>query len=79
MLAKSSVDSDAALAAFPQKCAAKGISLAELDIAKVIQRRIEYENNWHNSLEYLMPTISKAVFAEAWNTALKLLSRVLKK
>jgi len=79
MLSKSSVDSDAALAAFPQKCAAKGISRAESDIARVIQRRIEYENNWRNSLEYLVPATSKAMFEAAWDTALKLLLRASKK
>jgi hypothetical protein len=77
MLSKNGVDRDAALAAFPQKCVAKGISRAEIDVAKVIQRRIEYENNWRNNLEYLVPATSQAGFDEAWDAALKLLARVL--
>jgi predicted nucleotidyltransferase component of viral defense system len=77
MLSKSSIDSDAALRAFPQKCAAKGISCAEIDVAKVIQRRMEYESNWRNNLEYLVPATSKTRFDEAWDAALKLLARVL--
>lgn len=76
-LSKSNVDFESVFAAFPQKCAAKGISRAEIDIAKVIQRRIEYESNWRNNLEYLVPAASKASFEEAWGAALKLLSRVL--
>lgn len=79
MLAKGGANIDAAFAAFPKKCAVKGISRAEIDIAKVIQRRIEYENNWQNNLEYLLPANSKAMFDEAWGVALRLLSRVLEK
>jgi predicted nucleotidyltransferase component of viral defense system len=77
MLAKSSINGDAALRAFPKKCAAKGISCAEIDVAKVIQRRMEYESNWQNNLEYLIPATSTARFHEAWDAALKLLARVL--
>ena len=76
---KSSVDSDAALAAFPQKCAAKSITPAEIDVAKVVQRRMEYENNWRNSLEYLVPATSKARFEETWDTALKFLAQASEK
>ena len=76
MLAKSSVEIDAALAAFPQMCAAKSIAQADINIAKVMQRRPEYESNWQNNLEYLVPATSKAVFEEAWDTALQFLVRV---
>jgi len=79
MLFKSNVDIDAALAAFPQKCAAKGISPADINVAKVMQRRMEYESNWRNNLEYLVPENAKALFEEAWDTALKLLSRASEK
>ncbi len=78
MLSKSSVNIEAALQAFPQKCSAKGIALSQLDVAKVEWRRREYENNWRNNLEYLVPTKAKAVFEEAWNTALEFLARGLR-
>jgi predicted nucleotidyltransferase component of viral defense system len=79
MLSKSVVDLNSALAAFLQKCAIKGISPADIDVAKVMQRRPEYESNWRNNLEYLVPVTSKAMFHEAWDIALELLTRVLEK
>lgn len=77
MLSKSNIDINSVLAAFLQKCAVKGISPVDIDVAKVMQRRPEYESNWGNNLEYLVPATSKAMFDEAWDIALKLLARVL--
>jgi predicted nucleotidyltransferase component of viral defense system len=79
MLAKSGATIEAAFAAFPQKCAAKDISPADIDVAKVMQRRLEYESNWQNNLEYLVPANAKTIFEEAWSVALKLLSQALGK
>ena len=79
LISKSGVDIDTALAAFPQKCAAKGISSAELDPAKVEQRRPDYQSNWRNNLEYLVPAATKPAFEEAWDTSLQLLLRALEK
>lgn len=78
MLSKSAVELDSVLVAFLQKCAVKSISPADINVAKVMQRRPEYESNWRNNLEYLVPSTSKAMFDEAWDIALELLMRVLK-
>ena len=61
--------------AFPQKCQAKGISLDAIDIDKVIARKSEYENNWRQGLEYLIPANLKVSFKVAWNTSIRLLEK----
>ncbi len=61
--------------AFPQKCQAKGISLDSIDLDKVIARKSEYENNWRQGLEYLIPTNLKVSFEEAWQTSIRLLEK----
>ncbi len=77
MLSKSRVDIEAVRKAFPKKCAAKGIVVAEIEVAKVAERRAEYEKNWRTNLEYLIPANMKPSFEEAWNTSLQLLSQTL--
>jgi predicted nucleotidyltransferase component of viral defense system len=67
------------LEAFPLKCKAKGLSLDAIDFDKVIARRSEYENNWQQSLEYLIPTNLKVPFEKAWDTSIKLLEKALNK
>lgn len=79
MLSKSNVDIEAVLKAFPKKCAAKGIVVAEIEPAKVAERRAEYEKNWQTNLEYLIPATMKAEFAGAWKTALALLKKAMSK
>ncbi|MBA7704175.1 hypothetical protein ES703_112976 [subsurface metagenome] len=61
--------------AFPQKCQAKGISLDAIDLDKVIARKSEYENNWRQSLRYLIPANLKVSFEVAWNTSIRLLEK----
>ncbi len=61
--------------AFPQKCQAKGISPDSIDLDKVIARKFEFENNWRQGLEYLIPTNLKVSFEEAWNTSIRLLEK----
>ena len=61
--------------AFPQKCQAKGISLDAIDVDKVIARKSEYENNWRQGLEYLIPANLKVSFEVAWNTSIRLLEK----
>lgn len=78
MLAAGEVDVEAAFTAFPAKCAAKGISHTAIEIAKILQRRTEYERNWQNSLQYLIPTNSNVPFEKAWNTAIALLQHACK-
>lgn len=65
--------------AFPQKCQAKGISLNAIDLDKVIARKSEYENNWRQGLEYLIPTNLKVSFEVAWQTSFRLLEKASKK
>jgi len=65
--------------AFPQKCQAKGISLDAIDLDKVIARKSEYENNWRQGLEYLIPTNLKVAFEAAWQTSIRLLERASSK
>lgn len=65
--------------AFPQKCQAKGISLDSIDLDKVIARKSEYENNWRQGLEYLIPTNLKVSFEEAWQTSIRLLEKAFQK
>jgi len=65
--------------AFPQKCQAKGISLDAIDLDKVIARKPEYENNWRQGLEYLIPSNLKISFEEAWHTSIKLLEKASRK
>jgi len=65
--------------AFPQKCQAKGISLDEIDLDKVVARKSEYENNWRQGLEYLIPAHLKVPFEVAWQTSIRLLEKAFKK
>jgi predicted nucleotidyltransferase component of viral defense system len=65
--------------AFPQKCQAKGISLDAIDLDKVIARKSEYENNWRQGLEYLIPADLKVSFEVAWHTSIRLLEKTSQK
>ncbi|MFQ6069829.1 MAG: nucleotidyl transferase AbiEii/AbiGii toxin family protein [Candidatus Aminicenantales bacterium] len=65
--------------AFPQKCQAKGISIDAIDLDKVIARKSEYENNWRQGLEYLIPTNLKVSFEVAWDTSIRLLEKASQK
>ncbi len=70
---------DKVVEAFPKKCQAKGISLDAVDLGKVIERKSEYENNWRQGLEYLIPSNLKVSFEEAWFTSIKLLEKASRK
>lgn len=70
---------DKVVEAFPQKCQAKGISLDAIDLDKVMARKPEYENNWRQGLEYLVPTNLKVSFEVAWQTSIRLLERASQK
>jgi len=70
---------DKVLEAFPQKCHAKGISLDAIVLDKVMARKSEYENNWRQSLEYLVPTHLKIPFEMAWSTSIRLLEKASQK
>ena len=74
-LSKNVTSVENVLEGFPLKCKIKGLSLDAIDLGKVVARRSEYENNWQQSLEYLVPTNLKVPFKEAWDTSIRLLER----
>jgi len=74
-LSKNVTSVENVLEGFPLKCKAKGLSLDAIDLDKVVARRSEYENNWQQSLEYLVPTDLKVPFEAAWDTSIRLLER----
>lgn len=67
------------LEGFPLKCMAKGLSLDVIDLDKVVARRSEYENNWQQNLEYLVPANLKVPFETAWDTSISLLEKASQK
>jgi hypothetical protein len=42
-------------------------------------RKPEYENNWRQGLEYLVPTNLKVSFEVAWQTSIRLLEKASQK
>lgn len=76
-LSKAAVRMEDALKAFPKKCMAKGLSPSSEDVENLIGRREEYEANWENNLEYLVPADLKCSFGDAWEVSLALLRRSL--
>ena len=78
-LSKNVTSVEKVLKGFPQKCKAKGLSLDAIDFGKVAARRSEYENNWQQNLEYLVPTNLNVPFEAAWQTSIELLERALPK
>lgn len=63
--------------AFEEKCIAKGIQLNEIDIDRILDRKPDYEINWKNNLDYLVPLSMKSTFADAWDTSIELLAKIL--
>jgi len=78
-VSKSNAEIERALNAFPKKCQVKGIIPADIDTDHVIRRRSEYEDNWRNNLEYLIPANMNTTFEEAWDTSIELLRKALSK
>ena len=78
-LSKNVTSIENVLEGFPLKCKAKGISLDAIDLGKIVGRRSEYENNWKQNLEYLVPANLKVPFETAWHTSTRLLERTLHK
>jgi len=64
-LSKTAVSMDDALRAYPKKCTAKGLNPTSKDFENLVGRREEYETNWSNNLEYLVPADLKCSFGEA--------------
>lgn len=67
-----------ALGAFRKKCIAKGLHPTSADLKRLLSEREEYQANWKNNLEYLVPAMLKCSFDEAWNKSYVLLEQALK-
>jgi predicted nucleotidyltransferase component of viral defense system len=65
------------LEAYPEKCRVKGIHPTSKNLDRLVGSRDEYESNWKNNLEYLVPADLKCSFPEAWEVSLDLLTRAL--
>jgi hypothetical protein len=63
--------------AFVEKCMVKGIQLNEILMDRILERKPDYETNWRNSLEYLVPHSKKVIFEDAWDTTIELLDMIL--
>jgi len=78
-LSRSVASVEKVVEAFPKKCQAKVMSLDAIDLDKVIARKSEYENNWRQGLEYLIPANLKVSFELAWQTSIRLLEKASQK
>ena len=76
-LIRTDVDVASVLQAFPQKCNVKSIDWTGIEIDSILKRKGEYQNNWKNNLEYLVPAGWKCSFDDAWEAATELLRKVL--
>jgi predicted nucleotidyltransferase component of viral defense system len=76
-LNKTSVRMDHALEAFPRKCIARGLNPTLQDVERLLGYQDEYEANWKNNLEHLVPANLKCPFADAWEVSLSLLRKAL--
>lgn len=78
-LDKAGVHIDSALKAFTEKCETKGLSPTSRDLDRLIRIKNEFESNWKNNLEYLIPADLQCPFAEAWDVSITLLRKALHK
>jgi predicted nucleotidyltransferase component of viral defense system len=77
-LSKTAVSIENVLKGFPRKCEIKGIKVHDIDIERIKNRKPEYETNWKNNLEYLIPEVLKVSFEEAWDISVCLLQKAIK-
>lgn len=77
-LSTTSVNVEDVLKGFPRKCEIKGFKVSDIVIEKIKQRKPEYETNWKNNLEYLIPDKMKIIFEDAWDTSFTLLEKAIK-
>ena len=76
-LADGGLNQQKAMEAFQKKCQVKGILPEKIDINMIERRQKEFEINWQNNLEYLVPGSQKVTFEVAWNRAIGLLKRAI--
>jgi predicted nucleotidyltransferase component of viral defense system len=62
---------------FVEKCVVKGIQLNEIHLDQILERKPDYEMNWKNNLEYLVPHSQKVIFEDAWDATIELLVKIL--
>ena len=67
-----------ALNVFKKKCSVKGIDIKQINSDNILQKKQEYELNWHRNLEYLVPENKKLAFQIAWDRAVEILEKILK-
>jgi len=63
--------------AFEDKCMIKDIQLNEINVDRIIKRKQDYEINWKNNLEYLVPLSMRTNFEDAWDTTIEFLVKIL--
>jgi predicted nucleotidyltransferase component of viral defense system len=63
--------------AFEEKCTNKGIQLNEINLDRIKKQKQDYEINWKNNLEYLVPVSMRTNFEDAWDITMELLGKVL--
>lgn len=77
-LSKRKLDFDLVIGVFAKKCSSKRMSVKDLDIREVQERKEEYRANWEKHLEHLVPKELKIPFDVAWQKAIELISRTLR-
>jgi len=65
------------LGAFAKKWAVKVMDVRNIDLVTIEQRKSEYETNWTNNLEYLIPDNLKVPFEDAWAVSIDLLGKAV--
>jgi predicted nucleotidyltransferase component of viral defense system len=76
-LSESTADIGKVIQAFPDKCRIKGITSSGIEIKEITKRKADYENNWRNNLDYLVPNEVRVQFDVAWETSIQLLRKAL--
>jgi predicted nucleotidyltransferase component of viral defense system len=66
------------VAIIPGKFHTKDVDIAYLDTKYLESRRKEYESDWKNRLDYLIPDSEVITFEEAWQSVIELIRQVRK-
>ena len=53
------------------------MDVRNIDLVTIEQRKSEYETNWTNNLEYLIPDNLKVPFEDAWAVSIDLLGKAV--
>jgi len=55
----------------PAKFAARGVDIAALDVARFLERRATFEEDWKRRLSYLVSSASAVTFEAAWQSTVE--------